>query len=184
MSELYNQDWVKYFFSYREDGHLLWKIKPYKTAIPIGSVAGHIKKIISYNKNSYKEYPRRIITVNNKQWLSYRLIWLFHKGNPIPNFVDHEDGNTLNDKISNLRDASRSQNLANQKNLSLDNTSGYTGVIRHRNTNKWKAIIGVNGKLVHLGIFPSKEYAAKRYDEAAVYYFKEFSVSNSERIIK
>ncbi len=73
--------------------------------------------------------------------------------------VDHRDHNTLDNRRSNLRTATRSQNMINRRKFS-SNTSGETGVYFHSRDKKWAAFINLNGKRKYLGYnFPSREDA-------------------------
>lgn len=75
--------------------------------------------------------------------------------------VDHQDGDGLNNRRSNLRLSTRSQNERN-KGPRKDNTSGYKGVFRDQN--RWRAALSQDGKTVHLGSFRTPEAAARAYD--------------------
>lgn len=90
--------------------------------------------------------------------------------------VDHADGNGLNNCRSNLRDGSGFRNEAN-KGMQRNNTSGFKGVIRRGS--RWRAMIGVGGKLIRLGTFGTPEEAAYAYDQAAVSYFGEYAFTNA-----
>lgn len=91
--------------------------------------------------------------------------------------VDHKDGDPMNNRISNLRVADFVQNQANRK-LNRNSTSGYKGVSRDKSCGNWKAYIRVNGKLLHLGNFKTKELAAMAYNIAAIEHFGEFARPN------
>lgn len=92
-------------------------------------------------------------------------------------YVDHIDGNGLNNQRSNLRLCSQSQNLANGR-LHFDSRSGYKGASFHKRRNKFQGQIRVNGKNKALGFFLTAKEAAKAYDEAAKKYFGEFARLN------
>ena len=76
--------------------------------------------------------------------------------------VDHVNGNKLDNRRSNLRHATRSQNEQN-KGLIASNTSGYKGVTFHKQTGKWQAVIGANNKSHYLGLHQTAELAHAAY---------------------
>lgn len=81
--------------------------------------------------------------------------------------VDHIDRDGLNNRRSNLRLATRAQNLQNQG-LRENNTSGFKGVNWHKLRQKWRAYIQANGKRRHLGLYSTPEDAARAYNLAAI----------------
>jgi len=95
-------------------------------------------------------------SVGGKSYRVHRLIFLYHHGY-MPTQVDHIDGNRMNNRIENLREATSSQNNQNRKATS---SSGIKGVIWHKQSKKWVASICINRKSVHLGSFVSIEDAA------------------------
>jgi hypothetical protein len=88
---------------------------------------------------------------------------------PDANYVDHKDGNGLNNQRLNLRSCTMSQNLAN-RHMTKTNTSGYKGVVWFERDKKWASQIMVDYRKRHLGYFESKIDAARAYDRAAVEY--------------
>jgi len=93
-------------------------------------------------------------------------------------FVDHINGDGLDNRRSNLRPADKSTNGMN-RGIGSNNTSGFKGVSLQGL--KWKAQIRVNGRHVHLGMFDTPEEAARVYDQAAVRHFGEFARPNFPR---
>tara|TARA_R110000868_G_scaffold130029_2_gene339528 strand:+ start:399 stop:869 length:471 start_codon:yes stop_codon:yes gene_type:complete len=95
--------------------------------------------------------------------------------------IDHKDHDKLNNRLSNLRFATQSEN---QKNKKSRGTSKYLGVhkITTRGYSYWRAAINSNGKIIKLGTFPLTEegekQAAETYDRAAKQYHKEFANLN------
>jgi hypothetical protein len=89
-------------------------------------------------------------------------------------YVDHADGNGLNNQRNNIRLATPAQNSANQR-LRPQNTSGFKGVTWHKRAGKWCASIGVNRKSIHLGLFEDPEEAHRAYMSASQQYFGEFA---------
>lgn len=90
---------------------------------------------------------------------------------------DHADGDGLNNKKSNLRPATCSQNQANARKRK-DNTSGFKGVSWHRRHKKWYACLSHQGKIRFLGLFEDAERAAQAYDSAAIELRGEFARPN------
>jgi len=90
-------------------------------------------------------------------------------------YIDHIDGNGLDNRRQNLRPANESTNGANRA-ISSNNTSGFKGVVRSRT--KWGAVITPSGRKVWLGTFLTPEDAARAYDAAAAVYFGEFARLN------
>jgi hypothetical protein len=105
----------------------------------------------------------------------HRLILDAKKGE----YVDHINGDLLDNRKSNLRLCSNSQNIRNQ-NKHKDNTSGYKGVSYNKRlkTNPWSAQIKYNRHSYHLGYYPTKELAAIAYNNKAIELFKEFARLN------
>lgn len=91
--------------------------------------------------------------------------------------IDHQNRDRLDCRRSNLRVASRSQNLAN-RGAQANNTSGFKGVRREKRTGRWVGRIGgIHGSL-HLGTFDTPEAAARAYDKAARERWGEYACCN------
>ncbi len=149
-------------FEYR-DGNLYWKSKSSpKSRITIGSIAGRICE------SSYSQ-----ISINNKQYLTHRIIFKMHHGY-LPQIIDHIDGNYRNNKIENLREATAAQNMWNSK-VSNKSSSNIKGVYWHKSNKKWIASCGLNNKLHHLGYFADKDDAIKAVKEFRSEHHKDFA---------
>lgn len=85
--------------------------------------------------------------------------------------VDHINGNSLDNRRSNLRVCTRSVNLHNKHNLHALNTSGTTGVYYSKSRKRWIAEIRIDRKRKHLGRHVNKEDAIKARKEADIKYF-------------
>lgn len=115
-----------------------------------------------YVKSSKQEYLHRVIM------------------NEATLYIDHIDGNKLNNTISNLRICSNADNLKHRVSLPSNNTSGILGVRFRVERNKWTAEIQAN-KVVHrLGMFDTKEEAIKARLDAELEYFKEYKSKVNE----
>jgi hypothetical protein len=93
--------------------------------------------------------------------------------------VDHRDRNKLNNQRCNFRIATRSQNAQNAAGKTkLDKTSVFKGVYWYKARERWRALLRLAGKRLHLGYFADEADAAKAYNRAAVRYFGEFANLN------
>jgi len=92
--------------------------------------------------------------------------------------VDHQNGNGLDNRRSNLRAATSSTNKANAPKYRGAYTSAFKGVTWYRRGKRWMAQIVVRGKHHHLGYFDDEVEAAKAYDKAALHFFGEFAYPN------
>ena len=116
---------------------------------------------------------KRII-IDSKEYIPYRLAWLYMTGEWPTNFIDHINRNRTDNRWSNLREATYAENNRN-KSIGINNTSGYKGVSWHKRRGKYRAEIRVNGKSKHLGYFDNKEDAYASYIQAAKLYHGEFA---------
>lgn len=161
------QERVKELFTY-SDGFLYHK--------------SHRIKAMGYTKvdylHKYNHGDRYTTSINKKCFLCSRLIFLYHHGY-MPQLVDHIDRNTQNDRIENLRPATRNQNNSNVT-CHKNGTSKYLGVYSRFRYNHitWVAGIKSNGKQNHLGHFKTENDAAKAYNAAAIIYHGEFANLN------
>jgi hypothetical protein len=112
----------------------------------------------------------------------HHVIWVFHTDGIWAGLLDHIDGNSQNDKISNLREVTVSQNAMNMK-IHENNTSGVTGVSWRSDIQRWQVYIDTqaNGKRIYLGYFKDFEFedaVTARY-AAEDEYFGEFAARHS-----
>jgi hypothetical protein len=92
--------------------------------------------------------------------------------------VDHKNLNTLDNTRTNLRLATRSQNMFNRKKIKSNTSSRFIGVCFDKRRKKWCAYITVEGKRIWLGTFDNEIDAALAYDAAAKKYHGEFARLN------
>jgi HNH endonuclease len=103
---------------------------------------------ISYNSKPYRVICSRVIFLLHNKYLT--------EGK----FIDHADGNSLNNNPYNLRESTFGQNNLNTK-LRKNNTSGNKCVIWHKPSGKWQVRIKLNCKSYSFGYFVNKEDAIK-----------------------
>jgi len=92
------------------------------------------------------------VRIRGYSYKLHRLAWLYSYGQWPDDHIDHIDGNRLNNRLSNLREATHAEN---QRNIGLkrNNKSGFKGVYWNKTVEKWHAQINWNGKRIHLGFF-------------------------------
>jgi hypothetical protein len=88
--------------------------------------------------------------------------------------VDHKNHNTLDNRKSNLRICTQSQNLMNRGKTAA-NKSGFKGVRFNKSKKKWESSIKVMGKAFHLGTFSTPLEAYKEYCKACLKYHGAFA---------
>lgn len=117
-------------------------------------------------------HPRgyRVVNVMGRRYLAHRLAWFYVHGE-WPEQVDHINGVRDDNRLTNLRPATQSQNNANSARRK-DNSSGVKGVCYSAPMKKWQARIKPHGmKRVVLGYFDTLEDAANAYAKAASEHF-------------
>lgn len=102
------------------------------------------------------------VRIGGKKYFTHRLAWLLTYGSWPEHEIDHISRDKLDNRLENLRVATRAENQHNHG-LRRDNSSGYPGVSFNRPTNKYKAEISLNGKRIYLGYYPSAEEAHVAY---------------------
>jgi hypothetical protein len=111
---------------------------------------------------SERGYVRVVILINGKKKAiqAHQLAWFICNGELPQGEIDHINHVKHDNRLSNLRDVSRSTNQRN-KPMPRNNTSGFVGVVRSRGRDKWEAFGRDNGKRVYLGLFDAPEQAAQ-----------------------
>jgi len=154
------QTLVKELFDYK-DGELYWKVSPHGK-IKVNTITG------TYHPNGYK-----LTKINGKIYRNHRIIFLMFNGY-LPKCIDHIDGNKLNNKIENLREANFSENGLNSK-KPKNNTSGTKNITYNKVTNRWRVRIIVNGSMKTIGSYKDIELAELVAFEARNKFHKEFA---------
>jgi hypothetical protein len=106
----------------------------------------------------------------------YREMGKFLVDRPAGMEIDHVNGNGLDNRRSNLRICTSTENRRNRRKPRAPGASRFKGV-RPRNE-KWRAEIKINGEHRCLGTYASEEDAAKAYDAAARELHGEFACLN------
>lgn len=155
-----NQQLLKHFLNYDpETGLFTWRVRT-SNRIRVGDVAG------TMDTNGYLR-----IGVCGKVRSAHRLVWLYVYGYFPEQDIDHADGDRTNNRLSNLRECSRSQNLIN-KPIQDNNVTGVKGVCWSKDKKRWEAYAKKKGVKIRLGMYKNfddavaarKAYIDENYD--------------------
>ena len=133
-----------------ETGVLTWKVHQGRAFI--GKPAGHSRS---------DGYLR--LKTGGKMYLLHRLVWLLYTGSFPEGELDHINQIKTDNRIENLREVTRSENMKNTK--SSKNTSGYRGVVWDKDRSKWTATVSKDSKRMHIGQFNTALEASIAYEE-------------------
>jgi len=151
----------------KESG-LKWRVNRRGTA-KAGSWAGYVCE----NKQRGKILKVWMVRIDGKIYQASRIIYFMAHGvDPYPMEVDHEDINSLNNNVDNLRLGDPVLQGQNQS-IRSTNKSGVKGVSWHKGTSKWVAQIMVEDKRKHLGYFATLKEAAEARNAAVRKYWPE-----------
>lgn len=152
-----------------ETGVFTWKVTLSRRA-SAGSIAG------AYGAN--KGYTP--ISVLKRKYQAHRLAWLYMRGVWPPEDLDHINRDRSDNRLANLRLASRTENSQNA-NLKRNNTSGCKGVSWHIQSGRWRAHLMLNRRQIHLGLFDAFDdaVAARKAGEAQYHPFAPKEVAHA-----
>lgn len=125
--------------------------------------------------NGYLRVSLRIGGRTVKRWV-HRLVAAAFIGLTAEEEVDHISGDTSDNRIQNLRRASRQANARNVG--ARPGTSQFKGVSWDASRRRWYASISIEGRTQSLGRFDREEDAARAYDVAALKAFGPFARLN------
>lgn len=147
------QEFLKELLNYNHiTGEFRWKV--YRNQhVRIGDRAGTI------NENNYRQ-----IQILGKMYREHRLVWLYVYGKfPTKEMIDHIDGDKQNNKVDNLREATRQENTYNSC-IRENKSSRFKGVCWDKSRLKWIASSqDATKKHKHLGRYESEEEAHQAY---------------------
>lgn len=142
---------------------------------PNNSRANKIFNSRSSGKVAGVKCPRGYVYIKTRPhglFSASRLAWLYVNGEWPSNEIDHINGRTDDNRIENLRNATRSQNGAN-RGKHKNNSTGFKGVTKKKN--KWTACVAINKKRFRLGSFDTPEAAYEAYLQKSKEVQKEFA---------
>lgn len=146
-----SQDYLRSILEYfPETGEFFWKdrgmfaTKNHSSKTWNTRYAG--KKAGRVMKNGYAS-----ICIDGQVYGAHRLAWIYVNGNTKYQ-IDHKNMNPIDNRISNLRESTQSQNRFNTRKNSR-NTSGYKGVCYNKASKKWQVSTFLNSKPIYVGLF-------------------------------
>lgn len=159
MADLEMLDYCKKYFELR-GGKIFYTRSPsnnVKVGYEVGSIGSH----------GYRE-----MRCAGRRVLAHQIVWLMVTGEFPSKWIDHKNGDKLDNRFTNLRLCNSHQNQGNRR-----SKSKYKGVSRGKG-DKWRARIGYKNKQIHIGTFDTPHEAARAYDEKASELFKGFARLN------
>ena len=132
-----------------ESGLFYWKVD--RNKVKLGDVAG---------RPAVGGYVR--IRIDSKDYLAHRLAWFYVNGFWPKLDLDHINRVADDNRIINLREATKLQNVHNRS-MSKNNTSGFMGVSWSKTDKKWKVQLRVNYRRIPLGSFDCPLEGSKAY---------------------
>jgi hypothetical protein len=155
---MHTQEELKTLIRYDSETGALYRLNKDGTERPTG------------NKNSTGYIQ---LMIDGIFYYAHRLIWILVY-NESPDYIDHINRNTGDNRLCNLRSASMSQNIANSK-VRIDSVSGIKGVYWHKQRKRWYARIKIGKSFKSLGSHDTKEQAAEIFRKAAIELHGEFA---------
>lgn len=135
-----------------ETGELVWKRREVKSRADLGfnnKCADKIAGTVSGGRDDNKYIH---VGIDGSYFQAHRIVWKLMTGEDPPEFVDHRDGDNLNNRWKNLRAADNGTNLQNAK-LRSDNKTGVKGVFWESSRKKYRAVISIGKQHKRLGRF-------------------------------
>lgn len=149
------QERLKELLNYDPDTGVFTRLISLSSRSKVGSVAGF------FDSEGYRE-----MRVSGQRCKAHRLAWFYVHGYWPKYQIDHINGIKDDNRLSNLRESTHSENAMN-RGVQKNNTSGYKGVSYVKKIMKWQAVIKINKKQKFIGHFDTPYLAHLAYKEAS-----------------
>jgi hypothetical protein len=165
------QETLRLLFSYNK-GRLYWRPRPLEAFKKYSAYVMWNRRYANNPAGSPNKRGYIRIGIAKKYYMAHRLIWLYHRG-WLPEALDHKNGNPSDNRMSNLRPATQTQNRWNSR-RKRPTTTNSKGVYK-RPSGNYEAHICANFKRIHLGTFKAKKDAIKAVARARKDLHREFA---------
>ena len=153
------QELALHLFDYI-DGVLYWK-NPTHPKIEKGTKVGY------KNDNGYVK-----VSIGGKKYLAHQIVYLMFKS-VIPKEIDHINRVREDNRIENLREVTRQQNMLNR--VDKKSKTGCKNVFLHEKLQKYEVSVSINGKRTYIGLFEDLEFADLVAQEARDKFHGEYA---------
>jgi hypothetical protein len=165
------QETLRLLFSYNR-GKLYWRPRPLEAFKKYSAFVMWNKRYANNPAGSPNKRGYIRIGIAKKYYMAHRLIWLYHRG-WLPEALDHKNGRPWDNRMSNLRVATQTENRWNSRRR-ISTTTNTKGVYK-RPSGNYEAHICADYKRVHLGTFERKKDAIQAVAKARKNLHREFA---------
>jgi hypothetical protein len=153
-------------------GLLTWKVRPLSHFVDTWRMNQSNSRNSGEVVSTVEPSGYIVMKINGSTYKAHRVIWKIVTGKD-PIMIDHINGLRSDNRIENLRLATKHQNGAYSC-VATNNTSGVSGVSYHNRDSKWQSYITVGGSRIHLGCFETLESAVSSRKDGEFKYFGEY----------
>jgi hypothetical protein len=168
MAARVSAEYVRQILDYNPDkGVLVWRCRPDRDKKWNSRCAG--KEAGEFSPSKYRR-----LTIDGKTFSYHHIVWLHQTGEWPIRELDHIDRDKMNNRIENLRLATRSEQMRNTV-VRKDNKTGLKGVCWDKKSQRWFVSINVEKETKYRGYFNCPELAHLVYSELAGKYHGKFA---------
>lgn len=148
---MFTHQYLLNIINFNHETGIFTRIVKTSNSVQVGNIAGTI------NKKGYL-----VFRIKGKLYRANRVAWFYMTGEWPKLEVDHKNTIRTDNRLCNLRLATRQENQRNS-NITKRNSSGYKGVSLTKNKQKWRAYATINKKQINLGVFDTSLEASIAY---------------------